>query len=72
MDPDVAFHLEIAAVVVMALLIVAVVVVAYGGGACEEAGSGHTAAGAVHAADDVESALSGVTLMTYGQAATGK
>jgi hypothetical protein len=72
MDPDVALHLEIAAVVAMAVLIVAVVVVASGGGACEGAGSGHTADGAVHAVDDVESALGGVTVMTYGQAATGK
>jgi hypothetical protein len=74
MGPDVAFHLEITAVVAMALLIVAVAVVASGGCACacEGAGNGDAAAGAVHAAGDVESVLGGAMLMTYKQAATGK
>ncbi|CAM0875701.1 unnamed protein product [Alopecurus aequalis] len=66
MGPDVTFHLEIAAVVAVALLIVAVAVVASGRDACEGAGREEAAFG------DVESALGGVTLMTYEQAATGK
>ena len=69
MDPDVAFHLQIAAVVAVALLIVAVAVVGSGGGACEGAGSGDVES---TSGGDVESALGSVTLMTYEQAATGK
>ncbi|KAK1645539.1 hypothetical protein QYE76_063344 [Lolium multiflorum] len=66
MDPDVAIHLEIAAVVAVALLIVAV---ASREGAADVA-AGTTGRAAVHATD-VESALGDVTLMTYEQAATG-
>ncbi|KAM3259987.1 hypothetical protein ACQJBY_051328 [Aegilops geniculata] len=66
MDPDVALHLQIAAVVLMAVIIVAVAVMA-SGGACDDAAGG----AAVHAAD-VESALGDDTLMTYEQATAGK
>jgi predicted RNA-binding Zn-ribbon protein involved in translation (DUF1610 family) len=70
MDPDVAFHLEIAAVVAVALLIVAVASRSACEGA-EDVAAGTTVRTAVHAMD-VESALGDITLMTYEQAATGK
>ncbi|XP_037433025.1 E3 ubiquitin-protein ligase EL5-like [Triticum dicoccoides] len=69
MDPDLALHLEIAAVVVMAVLIVAVAVRA-SGGACDDA-AGATGSAAVHDAD-VEAALGDDTLMSYEQAADRK
>ncbi|XP_037433026.1 E3 ubiquitin-protein ligase EL5-like [Triticum dicoccoides] len=66
MDPELALHLEIAAVVLMAVIIVAVAVLA-SGVACDDVAG----AAAVHAAD-VESALGDATLMTYAQATAGK
>ncbi|KAM3259988.1 hypothetical protein ACQJBY_051329 [Aegilops geniculata] len=69
MDPDVALHLEIAAVVVMAVIIVAVAVMA-SGGACDDA-AGATGSAAVHDAD-VEAALGDDTLMTYELATARK
>ncbi|XP_037431423.1 E3 ubiquitin-protein ligase EL5-like [Triticum dicoccoides] len=69
MDPDVALHLQIAAVVVMAVIIIALAVAA-SGGACDET-AGATGSAAVHDAD-VEAALGDDTLMTYKQAAARK
>ncbi|KAK1645535.1 hypothetical protein QYE76_063340 [Lolium multiflorum] len=68
MDPDVAFHLEIAAVVAVALIIVAIA----SRGVCEGAEDISTTGRAAVHATDVESALGDITLMTYEQATTGK